>query len=216
MADPLTIAVGIQGVANYFNEENKAAWTEYRFLQNRVNAAVARDLKINALNKRAAQEAEATAGKKFDLAIASLEAREARVVAAGEAGLGGKSIDAQANMVTARQLRGETVLNDNLRMMLDQIEDEKEGFNTEMMNRINSLPRGQKPNMLMHAINTAANMYATETMMTGKSPFSSSVASKGSTVPMPTPKPKPTIPVSTASTPLPASNQNALFFMRNF
>jgi len=212
--DPLTIAVGVQGVANYFDAENKAAWTEYDFLQNRVNAAVARDLKIQSLNRRAIQEAEATAGQKFDLAIASMEAREARVVAAGEAGLGGKSIDAQANMVTARQLRGETVLNDNLRMTLDQIEDEKEGFNTEMMNRINSLPRGQKPNMLMHAINTAANMYATETMMTGKSPFSSSVASKGSTVPMPTPKP--TIPVSTASTPLPASNQNALFFMRNF
>lgn len=183
--DPLTIAVGVKGVADYFEAENQARWTEYRFLQNRVNAAVARDLKINALNKRAAQEAEATAGKKFDLAIASLEAREARVVAAGEAGLGGKSIDAQANMVKSRQLRGETVLNDNLRMMLDQIEDEKEGFNSEMINRINSLPRGQKPNMLMHVINTAANMYATETMMTGKSPFSTSVASKGSTVPLP-------------------------------
>ena len=183
--DPMTIAVGVKGVADYFEAENQARWTEYRFLQNRVNAAVARDLKINALNKRAAQEAEATAGKKFDLAIASLEAREARVVAAGEAGLGGKSIDAQANMVKSRQLRGETVLNDNLRMMLDKIEDEKEGFNSEMINRINSLPRGQKPNMLMHVINTAANMYATETMMTGKSPFSTSVASKGSTVPLP-------------------------------
>jgi hypothetical protein len=208
--DPLTIAVGVKGVADYFEAENQAKWTEYRFLQNRVNAAVARDLKIQSLNRRAIQEAEATAGQKFDLAIASMEAREARVVAAGEAGLGGKSIDAQSNMVTARQLRGETVLNDNLRMTLDQIEDEKEGFNTEMMNRINSLPRGQKPNMLMHALNTAANMYATEAAMTGKSPFSTSVASKGSVVKTPT------LAKSTASTPLPASNQNALFFMRNF
>jgi len=212
--DPMTIAVGVKGVADYFEAENQAKWTEARYQQNRINAAAARDLKIQSLNRRAIQEAEATAGQKFDLAIASMEAREARVVAAGEAGLGGKSIDAQSNMVTARQLRGETVLNDNLRMTLDQIEDEKEGFNTEMMNRINSLPRGQKPNMLMHALNTAANMYATEATMTGKSPFSTSVASKGSTVPMPVKKP--TIPVSTASTPLPASNQNALFFMRNF
>jgi len=186
--DPMTIAVGVQGVANYFDAKNKAAWTEYDFLQNRVNAAVARDLKIQSLNRRAIQEAEATAGQKFDLAIASMESREARTVAAGESGLGGKSIDAQANMVTARQLRGETVLNDNLRMTLDQIEDEKEGFSTEMMNRINSLPRGQKPNMLMHALNTAANMYGTEAAMTGKSPFSSSVASKGSTIAMPVSK----------------------------
>ncbi len=172
--DPMTIAVGVQGVANYFQAEGEAKRTEARYQQNRINAAAARDLKINSLNQRAVQEAEATAGQKFDLAIQALETREARKVAAGESGLSGRTFEAQEDMVTARELRGATVLNDNLRMVLDQLEDEKQGFNTEMLNRINSLPRGYKPNVLAHALSTAANMYATETMMTGKSPFSSS------------------------------------------
>lgn len=171
--DPLTMLTIGQGVAGYFQAEAQAKADEARYQQNRINAASARDLKIGALNNRAVQEAEATAGKKFDLAIASMEAREARVVAAGEAGLAGKTVDAQRDMVTARQLRGETVLNDNLRMTLDQIEDEKEGFNTEMLNRINSLPRGQKPSILAHALSTAASAYAVEYSITGKSPFSS-------------------------------------------
>lgn len=172
--DPLTIYMGVQGVADYFGAEAQAKADEARFLQNRVNAAVARDLKIQSLNKRAIQEAEATAGKKFELAIQAMEAKESRAVAAGESGLGGNTIDAQRNMVTARKLRGDTVLDDNLRMALDQIEDEKQGFNTEMLNRINSLPRGQFPSIAAHALKTAASMYATEVQMTGKNPFSSS------------------------------------------
>lgn len=172
--DPMTIAVGVKGVADYFAAEGEAKRTEARYQQNRINAAAARDLKINALNQRAVQEAEATAGRKFELAIQALETREARKVAQGESGLAGRTFEAQKNMVTARELRGATVLNDNLRMVLDQLEDEKLGYNTEMLNRINSLPRGYKPNVLAHVLSTAANMYATEASMTGKSPFSSS------------------------------------------
>ena len=172
--DPMTMLAIGQGVAGYFQAEGEAKRTEARYQQNRINAAAARDLKINSLNQRAVQEAEATAGQKFDLAIQALETREARKVAAGESGLSGRTFEAQEDMVTARELRGATVLNDNLRMVLDQLEDEKQGFNTEMLNRINSLPRGYKPNVLAHALSTAANAYATETMMTGKSPFSSS------------------------------------------
>ena len=212
--DPLTIMMGVQGLAEWGNAVGQYQQTERDYLANRANAAVARDLKIQSLNRRAIQEAEATAGQKFDLAIASMEAREARTVASGEAGLAGKTIDAQRDMVTARQLRGETVLNDNLRMTLDQIEDEKAGYNAEMLNRINSLPRGQKPNILAHALSTAANMYAAEVSMTGKNPFSSTanpMATSNAVMPNVTPIAKPPIP-----SPLPTNNQNALFFVRNF
>lgn len=169
--DPYTALMIGQSVVGYFEAEAQASRDEARFQQNRQNAAVARDLKIQSLNSRAIQEAEATAGKKFDLAIATMEAKAARTVAAGEAGLSGRTINAQKQMVTARQLRGETVLNNNLRMTLDQIEDEKEGFNTEMLNRINSLPRGVKPNILAHALSTAASAYAAEASVTGKNLF---------------------------------------------
>lgn len=185
--DPMTMLAIGQGVAGYFQAEGEAKRTEARYQQNRINSAAARDLKINSLNKRAIQEAEATAGQKFDLALQALETREARKVAAGESGLSGRTFEAQKNMVTARELRGATVLNDNLRMALDQLEDEKQGYNTEMLNRINSLPRGYKPSVLAHALSTAANAYATETTMTGKSPFSSSanpMAATSATMPV--------------------------------
>ena len=185
--DPMTMLAIGQGVAGYFEADAKASAQEAGFQQNRINSAVARDLKIQSMNSRAIQEAEAVAGKKFDLAIAAMEAREARVVSAGESGLSGRSIDAQQQMVAARKLRGDTVLNDNLRMTLDQIEDEKEGFNTEMLNRINSLPRGQKPNILAHALSTAASAYAVEASVTGNNLFTGA-------------------PISGAANPMAASN----------
>jgi len=63
-------------------------------------------------------------------------------------------------------------------MMLDQIEDEKIGVNTQMKSRINSMPRGQKPNIMAHAIGTAASAYAAEADITGKNLFTGQAIAK--------------------------------------
>jgi len=161
----LTIA---GGVAQFGQAQQQAKIDEARYQQNRINAAQARDLKIQGLNKRAIQEAEAASGQKLELAIRELETQGTQAVAAGEAGVSGKSIDQQRDMTTARKLRGATVINSNVNQVLDAIEDQKVGYNTEALNRINSMPRGQEPDFLMAVIGTAASAYATELSVAGR------------------------------------------------
>jgi len=63
-------------------------------------------------------------------------------------------------------------------MAIEQIEEEKMGVNAQMKNRINSMPRGQKPNIMAHAIGTAASAYAAEADITGKNLFTGKALAK--------------------------------------
>ena len=120
--DPMTMLSIGQSVIGFAQESRKQAELEQRYQQNRLAAAASRDLKIQQLNRRAIQEAEATAGQKFDLAIRALETRERRVVTAGEAGVSGQGIDAQLDMTEARKLRGDTVFNQQLENVFAELE----------------------------------------------------------------------------------------------
>jgi len=144
--DPMTaIAVG-QTVLGFFDQQNQAKEQERRYRENRIAATAARDLKIQALNRRAIQESERVAGAKLENLIKALETREAKVVAAGEAGVEGQGIEAQLNMTEARRLRGDTLYNQQLEGIFQQMDFEKQGINTEALNRINSMQRGRMPN----------------------------------------------------------------------
>ena len=79
-----------------FLEKGKQAKEQQaRYEANRIAAVAARDLKIQALNNRAIQESEAVAEDKMALAIKALETKERQKVAAGEAGVAGKSVKQQ-------------------------------------------------------------------------------------------------------------------------
>jgi hypothetical protein len=162
MINPMTVLAVGQSVAGFFDAQNKAKQDERLYLQNRIAAASARDLKIQALNTRAIQESERVAGAKLENAIKALEVRESKIVAAGEAGVGGQGIQAQLNMTEARKLRGDTLYNQQLEGIFQQMDLEKKGIDAEALNRINSLPRGQAPSFLRAAIGAAASAYATE------------------------------------------------------
>lgn len=156
------------GIAEFGQASQQAKIDEARYQQNRINAAEARDLKIQSLNKRAIQESEAASGQRLELAIKALETEGAQVVAAGEAGVSGNSIDLQKKMTTARQLRGTDVINSNVNQILDAIDDQRIGYNTEALNRINSMPRGQQPSFLKAVVSTAASAYASELSVAGR------------------------------------------------
>jgi hypothetical protein len=160
--DPMTMLSIGQSAIGFVQESRKQAELEQRYQQNRLAAAASRDLKIQQLNRRAIQEAEATAGQKFDLAIRALETRERRVVTAGEAGVRGQGIDAQLDMTEARKLRGDTVFNQQLENVFAELELNKMGADAEAMNRINSLQRGVQPSFMTAAVGAAAGAYATE------------------------------------------------------
>ena len=160
--DPMTaIAVG-QTVLGFFDQQNQAKEQERRYQENRIAATAARDLKIQALNRRAIQESERVAGAKLENLIKALETREAKVVAAGEAGVEGQGIEAQLNMTEARRLRGDTLYNQQLEGIFQQMDFEKQGINTEALNRINSMQRGRMPNPLAALATGLGRAYAAE------------------------------------------------------
>lgn len=183
--DPMTaLSIG-QSVMGFVDAQNKAKQDEIRYQQNRLAAATARDMKIQALNARAIQESERIAGAKLENAIKALEVSEAKVVAAGEAGVEGQGIQAQINMTEARRLRGNTLYNQQLEGILVQMDYEKQGINAEALNRINSMPRGQQPSFLKAAVGAAASAYATELKYGGnlEGSFLSDIGFQGTTAP---------------------------------
>jgi hypothetical protein len=159
--DPMT-ALSIAQTGMQFLEANKKAKEDQaRYEQNRINAVAARDLKIQALNTRVIQEAEAVSEDKMALAIKALETKEKQKVAAGEAGVGaGKTAKQITDLTEARKLRGISKYNASIDRLLTQVELEKAGVNAEAMNRINSLQQGQRPSLGAAIVSGAANAAA--------------------------------------------------------
>jgi len=146
--EPMTM-LSIGQTALGFLEKKKAAREQQaRYEANRIAAVAARDLKIQSLNQRAIQESEAVAEDKMALAIKALETKERQKVAAGEAGVAGKSVKQQIALTEARELRGMSKYNANIESLLTQVELEKAGLNAEALNRINSLQQGQPPSLM--------------------------------------------------------------------
>ena len=183
--DPMTaLSIG-QSVMGFFDAQEKAKQQEIAYQQNRLASATARDMKIQALNARAIQESERIAGAKLENAIKALEVREAKIVAAGEAGVEGQGVQAQLDMTEARRLRGDTIYNQQLEGIFQQMDYEKQGINAEALNRINSMSRGQPPSFLRAAVGAAASAYATELSYGGNKSgsFLSNIGLGGTTSP---------------------------------
>ncbi|MAI39623.1 hypothetical protein [Alteromonas sp.] len=167
-----------QGVAGFIDANNKYKQKEYEYAVNRQNAADARNENVNLLNKRAVQEAEAASGRQFELALSALQESETRKLVSLESGVGGQTEGLKLDNVEARELRARDVINQNLEMTLDQIEEQKLGVNAQMKNRINSMPRGQKPSLVMHALGTASSAYSAHADVTGKNLFTGQALAK--------------------------------------
>ena len=162
MCEPTTMAIlsaASKGI-EFMEASRQADEQQARYDQNRIAASQARDLKIQSLNQRAIQESEAAAEGKFKQSIEALEKRERGVVAAGEAGVTGGSVDILLADYTAQKLRGETTINRNLENIERQIELEKMGASAEAESRINSMPQGTQPSFLAAAISAGASGYA--------------------------------------------------------
>ena len=160
MCDPMTILTVASKGVEFMEASQQADQDQARYDQNRIAAAQARDLKIQSLNQRAIQESEAAAEGKFKQSIEALEKRERGVVAAGEAGVTGSSVDILLADYIAQKLRGETTINRNLENVERQIELQKMGASAEAESRINSMPQGTQPSFIAAAVGAAASGYA--------------------------------------------------------
>ena len=150
-----------QSALCFLEKQRQAREQQARYEANRIAAVAARDLKIQALNKRAIQESEAVAEDKMALAIKALETKERQKVAAGEAGVGaGRTAKQITDLTEARKLRGISKYDSTIDNLLTQVELEKAGLNAEAMNRINSLQQGQPPSLIGAVVGAAANAAA--------------------------------------------------------
>lgn len=145
-------------VSKYSAAQNKAAYDEARYQQNRQQAAIAERLKIQQLNRQMTQEGERASGQKLNLAIAALKASEASKVKSLESGLAGNTIEALDAQYETQRLRGTDIINQNTENLRSQIEMQKRGVSAETQSRINSLPRGQEPNFMAYAVPAALSV----------------------------------------------------------
>lgn len=158
--DPMTALTIAKGVAGFMQSSSDAADQQALYNANRQRAIQARNLKIQSLNERLIQENEAIASQKFQLAVAALKQREKLVVAAGEAGVSGNSVDALYNDFVAQEERGKTVLSQNAEAMERQMALQRRGADAEAESRINSIRQGQQPSFMSAALSTTASATA--------------------------------------------------------
>ena len=158
--EPMTMLSIGQSALGFLEARKAAREQQARYEANRIAAVAARDLKIQALNNRAIQESEAVAEDKMALAIKALETKERQKVAAGEAGVAGKSVKQQIDLTEARKLRGISKYDATIDRLLTQVELEKAGLNAEAMNRINAVQQGQPPSLMGAVVGAAANAVA--------------------------------------------------------
>jgi len=158
--EPMTMLSIGQSALGFLEKRKAAREQQARYEANRIAAVTARDLKIQTLNKRAIQESEVIAEDKMALAIKALETKERQKVAAGEAGVAGKSVKQQQELTEARKLRGISKYDATIDRLLTQVELEKAGLNAEAMNRINAVQQGEPPSLMGAVVGAAANAVA--------------------------------------------------------
>jgi hypothetical protein len=158
--EPMTMLSIGQTALSFLEKGKQARQQQARYEANRIAAVAARDLKIQSLNQRAIQESEAVAEDKMALAIKALETKERQKVAAGEAGVAGKSVKQQQELTEARKLRGISKYDATIDRLLTQVELEKAGVNAEALNRINAIQQGQPPSLMGAVVGAAANAAA--------------------------------------------------------
>jgi hypothetical protein len=156
-----------QGIASFADESNKAKQQEAYYQQNRINAAQARDMQIQGLQKQAIQYSNLYSQKKQDLAIAALKREGTMVTTGGESGLAGQTEGVKLSQAEADKLKGLDVYTQQVNAIFDDIEMQKLGLNSQMLQRIRSVQRGVKPSLGMAVLSTASSAIAGE-MQFGK------------------------------------------------
>ena len=158
----MTALAVAQGVASFADASNKAKQQEAYYQQNRINAAQARDMQIQGLQKQAIQYSEQYSQKKQDLAIAALKREGTTVTASGESGFAGQTEAIKLSQAESDKLKGLDVYNQQVNAIFDNIEMEKLGLNSNMMNQIRSVQRGVKPSLGMAVLSTASAAMAAD------------------------------------------------------
>jgi hypothetical protein len=163
-----------QGFMQYQAQDAAYQQQERQYEQNRLNALQSfRDQQV-ATSIRQIQEQETAAAERFDTAQDARAARATAMTAAGEGGVTGFSVEHLMRDMYARESRSNDRVDQNLDWTMAQLDLERKQQSARTLDRINSVPRGQKPSFADAALRIAASGLNTATsyqQRTGKSPF---------------------------------------------
>ncbi len=158
MCDPITLAVSsfaigaAQTVAGYIGESQQAKMQNQMVRENQkaANANLVREYADT--QKRQIQEEDAASVQKQDIAREARAARATSMVAAGEAGVSGLSVDALIADVYGKEATAKDRISQNTGFTVDNLKSEMNGFKAKAQDRINSIPWANGPSPFAAAL----------------------------------------------------------------
>jgi hypothetical protein len=132
-------------VVGYMGQMAQYKQQEAMYEQNRKNAIAAFEDTQRAMTTRQIQEQEAAAATRFDNNLEANAAKATARVAAGESGVSGLSIEGLLAEFSGRSARANDRADQQMDWTMAQLQDEKRSQGFTAVDRINSVPRGQKP-----------------------------------------------------------------------
>lgn len=151
-------AQAAQGVASYQAQSAQAS-------ANARAAQAAAMSEYRQLNMQQRQEETIAAQRKLAAQLQEAELLARGTVAAGEAGVAGRSVEDVLSNISRGALEEQNVLAQNLEAYNRQLDEQRTGVRTRAQSRINQVAQ---PSLMGSALTTAANMGGT-LMLSGKS-----------------------------------------------
>lgn len=168
MCNPALAAAGMFATSaasqygQYQAAQAQASMQNAIYDRNRQNAFRALAQEYGDISYRQSQEQQAAAEHKEEIARAERAQRASAIVRAGEAGITGLTPGMILRDISGAASRDRSTVSRNLEWTLGQLQRSKASAQTNTINQINSMQRGQSPSRLALGIgvaNSAANSY---------------------------------------------------------
>jgi hypothetical protein len=149
MCDPVTIALTAAQSALQIGAAQEAQdRQEAYFFQNRANAISARDLKVRQENLKLSQEQDNLVEENIQQKIEAMNTKARQIVSAGEAGVAGGVLETLVMDTEATAMRNRDANRKETKGLVAQSTVNRQGFDADMQNNINSVKRGEPVNAL--------------------------------------------------------------------
>lgn len=156
MCDPLTLAATALGVAQTgvsYISANQAAKQQNNMVRENQKAANADLVREYAdVQRRQIQEEDAAAVQKQDVAREARATRATTMVAAGEAGVSGLSVEALLADVYGKEATAKDRMSQNTGFTTENLTREMDGLKAKAQDRINSIPWSNGPSPFAAAL----------------------------------------------------------------
>ncbi len=153
----LAISAGLQIGGQYSAQQSQARMTRMRNAAATESAQSALDLDQDILLRQAGEQRTRFAQAGFDRAVRARELAAQAVAQAGEAGVAGRSVEAQQRKVAFQEGQATVRAEKSFDSVMESIRDTNTKAISNMTARLNSLPAVNTPNLLATSLSVGAN-----------------------------------------------------------